>query len=98
MPWRAGIGANIAGGHDRCSVHQPDRGLTAVVLPQDIGLAVAVEILCALYMPCGAEIGADIGAAQEPCSIHQPDCGLTAVVLQQDVGLAVAVEISGAPD
>src|SRR5258706_384758 len=98
MPWGARIGPDIAGGQHRGSVHLPDHGLTAVALPQDVGLAVAIEILRALDVPRRSEIGTDIGVADERQPVHRPDSGLAAVVLPEDIGLAVAVEIPGAFD
>ena len=41
------------------AVHQPDRRRAVVVLPQDVGLAVAVEVAGALDVPARARIRAD---------------------------------------
>src|SRR5207244_847200 len=89
---------DIGSADDIGSVHQPDAGRPVIVLPQDVGLAVAVEIARAFDVPGGAGIGADIDGRGGRGPVHQPDAGLTVVVLPKDVGLAVAVEIAGALD
>ncbi len=67
MPIRSRI--ERAGGADRHhigAVHGPDHGRAVVVLPQDVGLAVAVEVAGALDLPARPRIeradGADGGA------------------------------------
>src|SRR5207302_467099 len=96
MPRRAKIGTDIGIAQERQSVHQPNRSLTGrIALPQDVGLAIAVEIADALDMPFITH-AAWSAEADPGRSVHQPDRGLTAVVLKKDVGFAVAVEIPGA--
>ena len=77
------------------AVHRPDRGLAAVVLPQDVGEAVAVVVARADDVPGWARIGTDCRAADLVKTVHCPNCRLAGVVLPQDVGLAVAVEVGG---
>ena len=48
-------------------------GLAVIVLPQNVGLAVAVEVAGANHMPGGARIAADRGAAGDGGAVHQPD-------------------------
>ena len=77
----------------------PDRRRAVVVLPQDVGLAVAVEVAGALDVPARPRIErADGTDADRVGAVHQPDRGRAVVVLPQDVGLAVAVEVAGALD
>ena len=75
-------------------VHQPHRGLTVVVLPQNVALDVAVEVAA----PCTCQLGPGLARPRprrSGCPVHQPDGGLAVVVLPQDVALAVAVEVAG---
>src|SRR5215211_6262753 len=40
-----------------CSIHGPDSGLAVRVLPEDVGLAIAVEVAGARRLPVRARIG-----------------------------------------
>ena len=82
---------------ERGAVHGPDRRQAAVVLPKNVGLAVAVEIGRRSDMPRGPNIGKD-GAASDRGAVHGPDRRQAAVVLPKNVGLAVAVEIGRSSD
>ena len=81
----------------RGAVHGPDCRQAAVVLPKNVGLAVAVEIGRRSDMPRGPNIGKD-GAASDRGAVHGPDRRQAAVVLPKNVGLAVAVEIGRCSD
>ena len=76
-------------------VHQPHRGGAIVVLPQDVGFAVAVEVARGLDVPAGTRVeGPDRADKRSVVPIHQPHRGRAVVVLPDDVGLAVAVEVA----
>ena len=62
-------------------VHFPDRGLAVRVLPQDVGMAVVVEVARSDCFPTRPRIGADQSAADHVGPVHFPDRGLTASVL-----------------
>src|SRR5207248_190182 len=84
VPGGAGVAEAGVGDHGG-PVHLPNHDFATVVLPQDVGEAVAVEVAGAPGVPGGAgiaeaDIGNHIGAVQ--C----PDYRLAAVVLPQDVG------------
>src|SRR5204862_229252 len=93
MPTRAGIAADRSAAKLICAVHQPDRGLAGIVLPQNVRLAITVEVTRTFDMPTRAGIAADRSAAKLICAVHQPDRGLAGIVLPQDVGLGVTVEV-----
>src|SRR6266567_9503209 len=57
------------------SVHEPRSRLPVVVLPEDIGLAVAVEIGSTLGMPAGWR-GPNCVLERKCSPVHQPDGGL----------------------
>src|SRR5580698_5388948 len=89
-----------AGGHDipvaRDVAEAEADEVAIVVAPQDVVLAVVVEIAGAGDLPGGvdlAEVGADILMV-----VHFPDHDMAVVVAPQDVGGAVAVEIADAGD
>ena len=77
------------------SVDLPDVELAAVVLEQDVGAAVAVEVAGADGVPARPRI-AEAAAADHARPVGLPDEDLAAGVLKQDVGIAVGVEIAGA--
>ena len=73
-------------------------GVPSLVLPQDVGLAVAVEVAGALDLPARPRIeraGGTDRYALVP-SISQI-AGVPSLALPQDVGLAVAVEVASCP-
>src|ERR1700737_3071526 len=76
------------------AAHQPDRRLAIVVLPQDVGVAIAAEIAGADYVPARSGVRPDQHLAERGGAVHQPDRRLTIGVLPQYVGFAVAVEIA----
>ena len=76
------------------AVHLPHRDLALGVLPEDVGLAVAVEVAGVGDVPIGAD-RADRGVGGDVVAVHLPHRDLAAVVVQQDVGLAVAAEVAG---
>src|SRR4029077_16197341 len=88
-------GKHWAHGEYAGAVHQPHRGRAAVVLPQNVSLAVAIEVGGVLGVPRGARVGErrprrrNAGAGV----VHQPHGRRAAGVLPQDVRPEVAVEI-----
>src|SRR5882672_3070354 len=96
MPRSAGVAPDKRPAQFRCSIHEPNRGLAIVVLPENVGLAVAVEIAGAFDVPCRTRIAAHHSSGRLRGSIDEPGPCPAVIVLPQDVGLAVAVEIGGA--
>src|SRR6185312_7194737 len=81
---------------DAGPVHFPDHGLpVARVLPENVGVAVAIEVAGPDRGPARPGIG-DGPAADDAGPVHLPDRHLPICVLPQDVGMAVAVEVAGA--
>ena len=78
-------------------IHQPNRQPSVGMLPDDIALAVAVEIPDSNRAESGTGTENDCPAADTQ-SIHQPDGGAAIRVLPQNVALAVAVEIANLLD
>src|SRR6185437_14075151 len=98
MPARPRIGAHelAAAGDLARPVHFPDRRLAARVLPQDVGMAVAVEVAGSDRVPAWPRNGAHRPAADDVAPVHLPDRDLAgASVLPQDVRMAVAIEVAG---
>src|SRR5215831_12624741 len=87
----ASIGQRGTAGPSR-SVHRPDRWGAIVVLPKNVGLAVAVEVGGVFDMPRRSGIG-QRGTAGPSRSVHRPDRWGAIVVLPKKIGLAVGVEI-----
>src|SRR6516162_6779273 len=100
-------------GQDGTATHLPDyhrpvgacRSAGVGAAPQDVGLAVAVEVVGADDRPTGGNhLVADVG--QDRTAAHFPDRYLAVGAVRhrpvgaapQDVGLAVAVEVAGADD
>ena len=73
-------------------------GLAAVVLPKNIGLAVAVEVGSVFDMPRRSGVRPDRPHSGQVHAVHGPDRSLAAVVLPKNVGLAVAVEVGSVFD
>src|SRR5438874_2074577 len=94
MPRRTRIGADDGGADLDRTIHQPHGRPAIIVLPKNVGLAVAVEVPRALHVPSRARIGTKHSSAQQRSSIHEPDRNTAIIVLPQDVCLAVAVEIT----
>ena len=80
---------------NRGPVHQPDVDLAAgAVPPQDVGIAVAIEVADALNDPVRGDV-ADATAARDRRPVHQPEIQLAgAAVPPQNVGFAVAIEVA----
>ena len=72
---------------------QPDRGCSVVVLPQEVGLAVAVEVGRVPHMPRRARIGERRTHQVDVRAVHPPHRRRAVGVLPQDVRLAAGVEI-----
>ena len=80
------------------AVHQPDRGRAVAVLPENVGLAVAVEVAGPRDVPARSRVRQS-PASNEAGAVHQPDRELRAVIgLPENVGLAVAVEVASPRD
>src|SRR5262245_7981952 len=78
---------------DRNAVHEPDRGVAGrSVAPQDVRLAVAVEVAGLLHRPVGRH-GPEPGALQIGRAVHQPYPKAAVAVTPHQIGLAVAVEV-----
>jgi hypothetical protein len=75
----------------------PHGDFAAVVLPQDVGMTVAVEIPGCDHLPTRAGV-ADKAAADDGCTVEFPYGDLPVIVLPQDVRLAVTVDITAHHD
>src|SRR5205823_8244809 len=77
-------------------VHQPDVILASRgVAPQDVGLAVAVEVTDPLHLPGLVAQRVDRTRPGDRETVHQPDVVLAGrSIAPQDVGLAIAVEVA----
>ena len=80
------------------AVHQPDRWRPIAVLPQDVGLAVAVEVAGALDLPARPRIERADGTHGHGFMPSISQIAGVPSLLPQDVGLAVAVEVAGVLD
>src|SRR5205823_3293355 len=94
-PARPGVEAETALADHAGAVQLPDVEFAVVVPPQDVRVAVAVEITSADALPVGAGI-AETALADHAGSVQFPDISLAVRVLPQDVGKAIVVEIAGA--
>src|SRR6185437_6929880 len=84
-PWIGGEDLAPAGDLGR-PVHFPDRGLPAHVLPENVGMAVAVEVGRSDRVPAGPGNGAHRPAADHVGPVHLPHRRLAvARVLEKDV-------------
>ena len=98
MPGRTRIGRAPARRQHVDAIHQPHRRRAVVVLPQDVGLAVTVEVgrgLRRARSAPGWRAPAPVDSTFD--AIHQPHGRRAVVVLPEDVGLAVAVEVARLP-
>ncbi len=81
----------------REAVHQPHAQLArAQVLPQEIGLAVGIEVRGASQLPFAATgvVGLRLQHALAHAAVHQPDAQVTRLrVLPDEVALAVGIEV-----
>ena len=81
----------------RWAVHQPHRGRAVIVLPEDVGLAVAVEVAGPLICQLGPGSNGPTPPTERglgrPSATSRPCRRRSAT----DVGLAVAVEVAGSP-
>jgi hypothetical protein len=80
---------------DLRAIHLPDRdAMGSIVLEQQVGLAIAVEIAGGLEVPSGSD-RSDLRVRRDLCAVHLPDRNaMGGVVDEQQIGLAVAVEIA----
>src|SRR5208282_251155 len=96
-------GGDVRGGgvQDRGAIHLPDRHVAGRVVPENVGLAVAVEVAGADDRPAGGgRHGGDVrgGGVQDRGAVHQPDRHIAGRVAPENVAHAVAVEVAGADD
>ena len=76
-----------------CAVHQPHRHIAVGVGPENVALAIAVEVPCSDDRPCGRDVPnprrlRDLGAVEEP---HRH---ITAGFMPEPVSPAVAVKVA----
>src|SRR5215467_15458757 len=79
---------------DLRAVHEPDRHIAAGVMPENVALAVAVEIARLDDRP-SCRCRAETDGQHELRTVHQPHGNIAARVTPQDVALAVTVEVAG---
>ena len=79
------------------AVHQPDHGRAIIVLPENVGVAIAVEVADAHGVPARSRVRQSPGS-NDAGAVHQPDHRCAVTVLPENVGLAVAVEVAGPRD
>src|SRR5260370_8255389 len=91
-----GCRAETDGQHELRAVHQPHGHIAARVTPQDVALAVTVEVAGSDHGPGGGHISDPrrIGI-QDGAAVHFPDCNIAAGIAPEDVPLATAVEVTG---
>ena len=77
-----------------------DNALTRLVMPQEVGLAICVEIGHALDLPVARNAARrEIPAADPRGAVHEPDLQrATRLVMPQEIGLAIGVEMGHARD
>src|SRR5208282_2758160 len=84
-------GGDVRGGgvQDRGAVHLPDCHVAGRVVPENVGLAVAVEVALPDDRPGAGRYGGDIrgGGVQDRGSVHQPDRHVAARVTPGNVAL-----------
>jgi hypothetical protein len=101
LPTLVGHGAQESfGGLDGQTVHRIEVVLPrSLVAPQDVGLAVAIEIARSRDAPILIGDGSNVSLAQDRGAVHQVNVVLAAAcVPPEDVALAVAIEVAGADD
>src|SRR5437867_3438986 len=77
------------------AVHLPGDGGAVVVAPEDVGLAVPIEVANPLNVPTRRN-GAQIEIGDLLPTIHLPQHGLPGVAIApENVALAVTVEVTG---
>jgi hypothetical protein len=82
------------------AIHLPDIDLAAVLTPENVAVAIAVEIVDALDVPIARDRKAHDSALRlNLLAIHLPDIDLAAAVLTpENVAVAIAVEVTDALD
>src|SRR5882672_3732176 len=85
---------------NRGAIHEPDYVLAGgAVAPQDVGLAVPVEVADPRDAPVEIPYRTDNMPAQNRSAVHEPDRDLAGgAVAPQDVGLAVPIEVADSRD
>ena len=76
--------------------HQPDsEGVPVIIIPQDVGLAVAIEGTAFLDVPARPRIERADGTRRKPVprAVHQPDRRRAVAGLPEDVADAVGIEV-----
>src|SRR5882672_6251384 len=82
---------------NRGAVHEPDRVRAGcVVVPQDVGLAVPIEVADSRDAPVEIRCRSEVGSAtRNRGAVHEPDRVRAGyVVVPQDVGLAISVKVA----
>src|SRR5260370_10553720 len=83
------------GVQDTRAVHEPNRNVAAGVAPQNVALAVTVEVAGSDHRPGGWHSSDPRRAwIQNGGADHFSDCSIAAAVAPEDVSLAFPVEIS----
>ena len=83
-------------------VHQPHRSLAVIVLEDDVGVAVTVEVAAALDVPAGerarcewTDLGVHLAAI---ATVHQPQVDIAVDLLRDHIVGAVAVDVADGLD
>ena len=74
-------------------VHQPDRKVAAAVLPEDVAVAIPVEVRRRDDRPGDRDV-AEALRRRDLAAGEKPDRGVAARVAPQKIGVAVAVEVA----
>src|SRR5947207_11067196 len=93
MPGRPRIERDAAAGDQARAIHEPLGDGAVFILPENVGLAVAVEIARTDLVPVRSRIAADARPRDETGAVGQPDRRRAVGVLPQDIAVAIAVEI-----
>src|SRR5208282_4514525 len=89
-PTRALRTLDLRGAGERGPAHHPDHRLAGLVLPQNVGIAVAAIVADADDLPARSLRTAHIHLRGHGGTVHQPDLGLAVrLVLPQYVGVAI---------
>ena len=82
---------------DLRTVHEPDADVALIVHPEDVGLAVAIEVSGTGDRPVERD-RAEAAALYDLCAVHQPHADIADGVAPENVALAVAIEVALADD
>src|SRR5947209_1958454 len=104
LPGGAGHLVDRTGRLDGQAIHQVDEveaveGTRAIVAPQDIALAIAIEVAEASHLPIQICDLVDGTLAEDGGTVHEvDDVDTGGGIAPEDVGLAIAVEVAEAND